>query len=87
MPVRMERMTEHDADLEERYRRFREMCARVAAENSQWARALYWRDKSFEERAQAGLELMRLTDSLGKSWGKKPGKEIGGRIVPRRKTE
>jgi len=49
------------------YAEFVERCRRAAEDDSVRARALRWRDVSFEERAQVGIGLMRLADRALKS--------------------
>lgn len=49
------------------YAEFAERCRKAAEEDSVRARALRWRDVSFEERARTGIGLMRLADKALKS--------------------
>jgi len=49
------------------YAGFVERCRRAAADDSVRARALRWKDVSSEERARAGIGLMRLADRALKS--------------------
>ncbi len=49
-------------DSLELYAEFVERCRAAAEVDSARARALRWRDVSFEERARVGIGLMRLAD-------------------------
>lgn len=49
------------------YAAFVERCRLAAESDSVRARALRWRDVSFEERARVGIGLMRLADRALKS--------------------
>ena len=49
------------------YADFVERCRKAAEADSVRARALRWRDVSFEERARVGIGLMRLADKALRS--------------------
>jgi len=60
-------MESKSMDGPSRYAEFVERCRQAAERDSVEARALRWRDVSFEERARVGIGLMRLADKALRS--------------------